>query len=366
MTVSRRAVVLFNLGGPDSPAAVQPFLYNLFSDRAILSLPLVPRLALAWMISRLRARTARDIYARIGGRSPILEETRRQAEALELRLHDKEPSVRSRVFVAMRYWHPRAREVVREVRDWRPDEVVLLPLYPQYSTTTTQSSLLEWMAEAQRAGLQARHRTVCCWPEEAHFLRAHAEGIEACLRRLHAAGETPERAVLLFSAHGLPKSVIRRGDPYQAQVEKTCAGVMAELRPPPGWDGLDWRICYQSRVGPMAWIGPSLDEALERVGAEGRGAIIVPIAFVSEHSETLVELDVEYRAVAAQRGLAFYRRIAALGTGPGFIEALAALALQAGREEAPLCAQERDTAPGRPACAILSLPPFAGEASRRG
>ena len=366
MTVRRRAIVLFNLGGPDSPAAVRPFLYNLFADKAIISLPLLPRLALAWTISRLRARKAREIYAQIGGRSPILEETNSQAAALEQMLREKDPAVQSRVLVAMRYWRPRAREVVRQVRDWRPDEVVLLPLYPQYSTTTTESSLLEWMAEADRAGLQARHRTVCCWPDEAHFLRAHAEGIEACLQRLQAEGETRERAVLLFSAHGLPKSVIRRGDPYQAQVEKSCAGIVAGLRPPPGWEGLDWRICYQSRVGPMAWIGPSLDEALERVGAEGKGAVVVPVAFVSEHSETLVELDREYRAVAEQRGLAFYRRIAALGTRPAFIEALASLALQAGREEAPLCAQERDSTPGRPVCAVLSLPPFAEGNRRRG
>ena len=361
MSVSRRAVVLFNLGGPDSPAAVRPFLYNLFSDKAILSLPLLPRLFLAWLIARQRAPKARGIYAEMGGKSPILEETRRQAAALEQALQRQDSACQTRVFVAMRYWHPRAREVAQEVCDWQPDEVVLLPLYPQYSTTTTQSSLLEWMAEASRAGLQARHRTVCCWPDEAHFLRAHCEGIEACLQQLQAEGIAPEQAVLLFSAHGLPESVIRRGDPYQAQVEKSCAGVAAGLRPPPGWDGLDWRICYQSRVGPMGGIGTSLDEALERVSAEGKGAVVVPIAFVSEHSETLVELDIEYRAVAEQKGLAFYRRVPALGTRPAFIEALAALVAQAVREEAPLCAQERETDPQRLKCAVLSLPPFAGE-----
>ena len=366
MSASRRAVVLFNLGGPDSPAAVRPFLYNLFSDKAILALPYLPRLALAWVISYLRTRKARKIYARIGGKSPILEETRKQASALEQLLQKKDPAHQTKVFVSMRYWHPRAREVMKEVQAWHPDEVVLLPLYPQYSITTTQSSLLEWMAEAERAGLQTRHRTVCCYPDEMHFLRAHGEGIEACLRQLDAQGETPERTVLLFSAHGLPESVIRRGDPYQVQIEKTCAGVMAGLHPPPGWVETDWRICYQSRVGPMQWIGPSLDESLTCIGVEGKGVVIVPIAFVSEHSETLVELDQEYRAIAARRGVAFYHRIAALGTSPVFIEALAFLVLRAVREDTPVCAQECDLTPGRPACSLLSLPPFANGVPRRG
>ena len=366
MTIPRRAVILFNLGGPDSLSAVRPFLYNLFSDKAIISLPHLPRLALAWVISTLRAGKARKIYARMGGKSPLLEETRKQASALEALLQKKDPTRQTRVFISMRHWHPRAREVTAEVQAWGADEIVLLPLYPQYSSTTTQSSLMEWMAEVQRAGLRLRHKTICCYPDEPLFLRAHGENIEACLQRLDAEGVNPERLVLLFSAHGLPKSVIRRGDPYQSQVEKTCAGVMAELQPPRGWPEMDWRICYQSRVGPMQWIGPSLDECLTAIAAEGKGVVIVPIAFVSEHSETLVELDQEYRAIAARLGVAFYHRVAALCSSPVFIETLASLVLQAGREDAPICAWMRDSTPGHRGCALLSLPPFTEEIPRRG
>lgn len=354
MNKFRRAVVLFNLGGPDSTAAIRPFLYNLFSDRAILSLPRLPRTALACIISQLRAGKAREIYDRMGGKSPILEKTREQSAALEQRLQEEDQEVETRTFIAMRYWHPRAREVVGRVKAWQPDEVILLPLYPQYSTTTTQSSILEWMAEAQQQGLLARHRAVCCYPDEDGFLRAHAESIKDCLIRLRAEGIDPGRMALLFSAHGLPQRVIRRGDPYQLQVETTCAGVMKTLHLPSGWPPLDWRICYQSRVGPMKWIGPSIDDVLVQLGSEGKGVIVVPIAFVSEHAETLVELDEEYRTFAMEKGVTFYRRINALGKNPDFIDVLARLVKQACGQEVPVCARERDDSPGHLVCELLS------------
>ena len=359
MNKHRRAIILFNLGGPDSPASVRPFLYNLFSDRAILPLPKLPRLFLAWLIAKRRAREASKIYAALGGSSPILRETHKQAEALQKRLASN-TDIEQKVFISMRYWHPRAEEVVAQVKDFNADEVVLLPLYPQYSTTTTQSSMLEWMAQAQRQGLRATHKTICCYPEQKHFLRAHAEGIEAQLQQLQAEDKT--RVVILFSAHGLPKSVIARGDPYQQQVEKSCAGVIAAL--PPDYSPLDWRLCYQSRVGPMAWIGPSIGDALTQIGKEKKGVIVVPIAFVSEHSETLVELDEEYRDFAARKGVAFYRRVAALGTHASFITALASLIEQAAASDAPLCEQESDPTPGRPSCALMTMPPFSARESQ--
>ncbi|MCY4031935.1 MAG: ferrochelatase [Hyphomicrobiales bacterium] len=363
MTI-RRAVVLFNLGGPDNPESVRPFLYNLFSDPAIISLPKLPRLCLAWLISKRRAREAAKIYAHLGGKSPLLEETRAQAHALEAHLNKSAgDDVVYRVFVSMRYWHPRARETVAHVKEWRPDEIVLLPLYPQYSTTTTQSSMLEWAREAREQGLDARRHVVCCYPEERGFLRAHAEGIEERLSGLLDRGIGLDDLTILFSAHGLPEQVIRSGDPYQRQVERTCAGVMRELRLPQGSVRADWQVCYQSRVGPMAWIGPSIDEALTQAGAQGRGVVIVPIAFVSEHSETLVELDVEYRAFAGKAGVKFYERVPALGVRGSFITALGDLVARALSSSSPLCPQEEQPA-GDPRCSMLALAPFKQESAR--
>lgn len=363
MTI-RRAVVLFNLGGPDSPAAVRPFLYNLFSDAAIISLPKIPRLCLAWMISRRRAREATKIYAHLGGKSPLLAETLAQAHALKtyLNKHAGDDAV-YRVFVSMRYWHPRAQEIVAHVKDWQPDEVILLPLYPQYSTTTTQSSMLEWTEEARRQGLEAQRHVVCCYPEELGFLCAHAEGIEACLSRLLDRGTGMKDVVILFSAHGLPERVIRAGDPYQQQVERSCAGVMQKLRLPPEFAHVDWQVCYQSRVGPLSWIGPSIDEALVQIGAKGQGVVIVPIAFVSEHSETLVELDMEYRTFAGKVGVKFYERVPALGIRESFIAALGDLVARALASPLPLCPQEEQPA-GNPRCSMLALAPFKQEKPR--
>ena len=363
MTI-RRAVVMFNLGGPDSPESIRPFLYNLFSDAAIISLPKLPRLCLAWIISKRRAREASKIYEHLGGKSPLLEETRAQAHALEEHLNEHAgDQVIYRVFVSMRYWHPRAHETIAHVKDWGADEIVLLPLYPQYSTTTTQSSMLEWTKEAHKQGLEARRHVVCCYPEEHGFLRAHAEGIEERLSGLFARGIGMEDLTILFSAHGLPERVIRSGDPYQQQVERTCAGVMRELRMPQGSVRADWRVCYQSRVGPMAWIGPSIDEALAQAGAQGRGVVIVPIAFVSEHSETLVELDVEYRAFAGKVGVKFYERVPALGVRDSFITALGDLVVRSLASPSPLCPQE-ELPPGDPQCSMLTLAPFKQEGAR--
>lgn len=363
MTV-RRSVVLFNLGGPDSPAAIRPFLYNLFSDAAIISLPKFPRCCLAWMISRRRAREAAKIYAHLGGKSPLLAETLAQAHALETYLNEHaEDDAAYRVFVSMRYWHPRAQETVARIKDWQADEIVLLPLYPQYSTTTTQSSILEWMEEARRQGLKAQRHVVCCYPEEHGFLRAHAEGIEACLSRLLDRGTSMENVVILFSAHGLPERVIRAGDPYQQQVERSCAGVMRELRLPPEFVHVDWQVCYQSRVGPLSWIGPSIDEALVQIGAKGQNVVIVPIAFVSEHSETLVELDVEYRAFAEKVGVRLYERVPALGVRGSFIAALGDLVTRARASPLPLCPQEEQPS-GDSRCSMLALAPFKQEKAR--
>ncbi len=317
------AVVLFNLGGPDSPEAVEPFLRNLFSDPAIISLPAIFRLPLARFIARRRAPIAREIYAQIGGRSPIFEETRKQADALEAALSGD--GVEAKAFVAMRCWHPFSDGAARAIKAFEADKIVLLPLYPQYSTSTTASSVKDWSRAAKKAGLKAPTSRICCYPWEQGFVAAMAEQVRAAMSG--ARGDISYR--LLLSAHGLPKRTINRGDPYQWQVEQGAAAVVKAL----GMENLEAVVCYQSRVGPLEWIGPATDAEIRRAGADGKGVIVAPIAFVSEHSETLVELDIEYRHLAAEAGVPDYRRAATVGAHPMFIAGLAGLVRRAASGE---------------------------------
>ena len=322
--MTRLAVVLFNLGGPDGPQAVRPFLFNLFRDRAIIDLPAAARYPLAALISMSRAKAARANYALMGGSSPLLRETQAQAAALEAALGELAPEVEARVFVAMRYWRPQAAETARAVAAFAPDEIVLLPLYPQYSSTTTASSLAAWRAAYVGKG---RIRTICCYPTDAPLIAAHAGVIESTYDQ---AGR-PANVRLLFSAHGLPRRVIEKGDPYQAQVEATAAAIAARLGG--AWD---WRVCYQSRVGRLEWLGPATDAEIRRAGADGRGVLIAPIAFVSEHVETLVELDHDYAKVAAAAGCAPYLRAPALGVAAAFIGGLGQAVVQAIGRDLPI------------------------------
>lgn len=308
------AVVLMNLGGPDGPDAVEPFLFNLFFDPQIIRVPTPLRWLIAKLVSKRRAPIAREIYANMGGKSPIVPETEAQAKALEASL--KTDGVNPRVFMAMRYWHPMSEAVARDVKAWGPDEVVLLPLYPQFSTTTTQSSLMEWRAAARKAGLSTQKREICCYPTLPAFLDAHAELIG---KSISDAGVELGSARVLFSAHGLPKKIVDSGDPYPIQVEATVDGVVEKL----GWGkDVDWRVTYQSRVGPLEWIGPDTEEEIKQAASEGKTIVVVPIAFVSEHSETLVELDIEYRELADEGGAAGYVRVPALGANRHYIDAL--------------------------------------------
>lgn len=308
--MSRTAVVLFNLGGPDGPDAVKPFLRNLFSDPAIIGLPAPVRLPLARFIAARREAEAKANYALMGGGSPLLPETRAQAEALQSVLSARLEGD-TRCFVAMRYWRPFTEQAAREVAAYAPDRILLLPLYPQFSTTTTASSLKAWR-EAYRG--PAKVHAVCCYPDAPWLARAHADRI----RETWLAAGRPPGLKLLFSAHGLPERVVEGGDPYQAQVEASCAAVAAELGP--GWD---WSVCYQSRVGPLRWIGPSTVDMVSALAEAGRGMLIAPIAFVSDHVETLVELDHEYRRLAEAKGCPIYLRAPALGVADMFVEGLA-------------------------------------------
>jgi ferrochelatase len=311
----RVAVVLFNLGGPDRPEAIRPFLLNLFRDPAILRVPFFIRPLLARIIANRRVRPATENYALLGGRSPLLEITEQQANALAAVL----PELDARCFIAMRYWHPLTDAVIQSVRAWSPDEVVLLPLYPHYSTTTTGSSLSAWREAAARQGLVVRTTALCCYPTDAQYIAATVRLVRNAYDEARAQLGSAIPLRVLFSAHGLPETIVRRGDPYQWQIEQTVAAILASFQVN------DWRICYQSRATPQRWIGPSTDAEIERAAHDKVAVLIVPIAFVSEHSETLVELDVEYRALADRLSVPGYFRVPTQNVDASFIAALADL-----------------------------------------
>lgn len=320
--MAKTAVILFNLGGPDSLKAVRPFLFNLFFDKAILRVPLPLRLFLATLISSTRHKKAQGIYAQMGGRSPIVHETEKQALALESALKEHGEY---KTFIVMRYWHPRAKDVMKKVKIYAPEKIILLPLYPQFSTTTTQSSLDEWNKEAKKAGLVSPTKTICCYPTHPEFIAAHAALIKEKMMG--------DNVRILFSAHGLPEQIIEAGDPYQWQVEQTVAAVVKNL----SVQNLDYAICYQSRVGRLKWIGPSTEDEIGRAGADGKNIVLVPIAFVSEHSETLVELDIEYRHMAETKGVKAYTRVPTLSVHQGYIHTLKQLVLDARACENRIC-----------------------------
>jgi len=319
---SRRiGVVLFQLGGPDSVDAVEPFLYNLFSDPDIIDFPLasIARRPLARLIARSRARHVGRHYAEIGGRSPILEHTRHQACALE---HELRTSLDARVVVAMRYWHPFTSEAILELQKHAPEEVVLLPLYPQYSRTTTGSSLNEW---------NRLFRPSDAWHPKVHLVREYHENpdfIQAVVARVNQAlaafGHPIPELDFLFSAHSLPLSVVQSGDPYQQQIERTCKLV---------WEAGGWRgrrhLCYQSKVGTATWLAPAMGDAIADLAAAGtRQVLVVPISFVSDHVETLHEIAIEHRELAEKLGIADFRLVEGLNDSPCFIAALANLVRQ--------------------------------------
>lgn len=314
--ISRRVgVVLFQLGGPDSLASVEPFLYNLFSDPDIIDFPFsrLGRRALARLISKTRAKKASQHYAAIGG-SPIRRFTEQQARALEARLIGE--GVDARCVVAMRYWHPFTAEAIAQLQneDAELDQVVLLPLYPQYSSTTTGSSLNEW-----RRQWNDRVPTSCVAPfyRNPQYIAAVVERIDEALARF----PDPQAVPLVFSAHGVPVSVIEKGDPYQQHIEETVGLVMAQG----GWRN-DHRLCYQSKVGASRWLEPSLRQTLRQVASGKRCEVcIVPISFVSDHVETLGEIDHHAREEARLLGIERFQMTRGLNDSPTFIQALASL-----------------------------------------
>lgn len=308
----KTAVVLLNLGGPLKQEDIKPFLFNFFMDKNIISAPLPIRYLIAKLISIRRGKgAANSSYSHLGFKSPLLENTQAQAEALEKILKQKLNDVK--VFVSMRYWHPMADKVAKDIAEYAPDQVLLLPLYPQFSTTTTKSSFENYFKYAGNTPVT----TICCYPDNNGFIQASADLIR---RKL---ADAPSNTRLLFSAHGLPEKIIKSGDPYQFQCELSAQKIVDAL----GIDNFDWEICYQSRVGPLTWIGPSTEEALQKAAKDGKGVVIYPHAFVSEHVETLVEIDIEYRELAHEIGISYFDKVETVGTHPLFIQGLADLVI---------------------------------------
>ena len=318
----KKAIILFNLGGPDSLNAVEPFLFNLFNDPAIISLPSFLRFPLAKFISKRRTPVAKAIYAEMGGKSPILEETKAQAVAIENSMQDEKDEYKS--FIVMRCWNPRATETIKKVKEFRPDQIILLPLYPQYSNATSGSSINEWLDICKKESLTVETKIICCYPTEKDFILSYASLIKEKIN-LKKLSET----TLIFSAHGLPEIKIKQGDPYQWQVEQSVKELVRKL----SIEKLNYILSYQSRVGPLKWIGPSTEEIIKEEAIKGKILIVVPVAFVSEHSETLVELDIEYKKLAEENGSKEYIRVPAVTVNRDFINSLKSSILKASAGE---------------------------------
>ena len=322
-TVARPVgVVLLQLGGPDSLESVEPFLNNLFCDPDIIDLPFafLFRRRLARLISRRRAPKVQEYYRRIGGKSPILKLTLRQARALERELRTL---LDARVYVAMRYWHPLTSAVLESLKKDGIGEVILLPLYPQYSRTTTGSSVNEWERERTKLGMNdLAAKLVHDYCDHPLYVEAIIQNAGVALRRVPAADRG--KVHLVFSAHGTPVKLVKRGDPYQQQILRTYNAVLSK-----GNFGLPTHLCYQSKVGPEKWLEPSLTATIEKLAREQIShVIVIPIAFVSDHSETLWEINIEVRRHAQSLGIPYYDMSPALNTNPSFIRGLADMVLK--------------------------------------
>ena len=305
------AIVLFNLGGPDSLKSVKPFLFNLFYDKAIINLPNPLRYIIAKIISITRERKSQKIYSLIGGKSSLPKETQEQKLALTEKLKQL---VREdfTIFINMRYSAPFAKETIEQIKEYNPSEIILLPLYPQFSSTTTGSSVKNFLKSLD---IDIPIKTVCCYPLEEDFIKAHVSLIKEKLY--------DKNFRILFSAHGLPEKIIKAGDPYSFQIKETVKAIVKELN----IKDLDYKITYQSRVGPIEWLKPNTEDEIEIAGKLKKDIIIVPISFVSEHVETLVELDIEYKLIADKYEIQ-YTRIPTLGTNKSFINSLTNILLR--------------------------------------
>jgi ferrochelatase len=320
--MGRIGVLLLNLGGPDKIEDVRPFLYNLFSDPEIIRLPVKAlQKPLAWLISTLRARKSQENYLEIGGGSPLREITEAQAKALETKL--KLMGQDAKIYIGMRYWHPFTEEAIAQIKNDGINKVVILPLYPQFSISTSGSSfrVLEEKWSSDQALQAIKYTLIPSWYNHSGYLQSMADLIGQELDKF----PNPEQVHVFFSAHGVPVSYVEEaGDPYQQEIEACTRLIMQTLGRPN-----QYTLAYQSKVGPVEWLQPYTDDALKELGAEGiEDLVVVPISFVSEHIETLQEIDIEYREVAEEAGIKNFQRVPALNTYPGFIDSLADLVVE--------------------------------------
>ena len=314
-------VVLLNLGGPDSLEAVEPFLFNLFSDPDIIDFPLsfLFRKRLAKMISTRRSRGVVEQYRQIGGKSPLKDYTLQQASLLEEKLNKSLPAT---VYVAMRYWRPFTEEAIEAIERDGIKRVILLPLYPQFSKATTTSSVKEWEKQVKVRGKNLKHTLIESYHEHPTYIDAFVERIEHGLERFPS--ERRDGVKILFSAHGTPMKLVRQGDPYSQQIKETVKMIMGR-----GRFKQSHRLCYQSKVGPLKWLEPSTPNTIAELAAKGvKDMLLVPVAFASDHLETLFELGIEYRRQAMEKGVEQYEVTEGLNDSPKFIDALAELVLE--------------------------------------
>ena len=313
--MGKTGVVLLSMGGPDSLEAVQPFLYNLFSDHDLIRIPRPIQKPMAWIISKVRAKKTRHYYELMGGKSPQKEQTLEQARKLQELLGEN-----YKVVVAMRYWHPFTEEALDELFREDIERIILLPMYPQFSTTTTGSSFKEFERVYGRKNYpKVPVIKVRDYHDHPLYIRAMVENIKESLGNW-------KDYFFLFSAHSLPMYVIEEGDPYRDQTERTVELIMEHF------PGVPHRLGYQSKVGPIRWLEPMTDKLIEDLAREGvKRLAVIPVSFVSEHSETLYELDVQYGKLARSLGIEDYRRVPTLKTHPTFMEALKEIVLSAER-----------------------------------
>jgi ferrochelatase len=306
------AVILYNLGGPSKNEDIVPFLFNLFYDKSIINIPNPFRYLLAKFISKNREKEATKNYNKLGGGSPLLANTLKQRDALQEKLDDVGSDYK--VFVCMNFWHPMADETIMEVEKFNPSKIILLPLYPQFSTTTTGSFLEKWRDSVAKSQLDCPQEVICCYYNNKEFVSSYVN----IFKESYADALKDGDPFVIFVAHGLPKKIVESGDPYKWQIERTTECIVKEAE----IEKLDYILCYQSRVGPVEWIKPYADEVILEAAKENKNILVVPISFVSEHVETLVELDMEYRELAMENGAKAYHRAQTAGNDNAFIEGL--------------------------------------------
>ncbi|HEY9697107.1 MAG TPA: ferrochelatase [Trichocoleus sp.] len=321
--MGRIGVLLLNLGGPDQLEDVRPFLFNLFADPEIIRIPF-PWLQkpLAWLISTSRARKSQENYKTIGGGSPLRRITEEQAVALQDALKQKGQD--AQVYIGMRYWNPFTEEAVARIKRDNIEQLVILPLYPQFSISTSGSSfrLLEKLWQEDPSLDRIDYTVIPSWYKRPGYLQAMAQLIAQQLEQ----SPNPDNVHIFFSAHGVPVSYVEEaGDPYQQEIEECTELIMRTLNRPNAYT-----LAYQSRVGPVEWLKPYTEEAIEELAEKGvENLLVVPVSFVSEHIETLQEIDIEYREIAEEAGIPHFQRVPALNTHPVFIEDLADLVITA-------------------------------------